>query len=99
MIELMSQLANLQLMQDRHEDDRGSSSEPSNSDIEHEAETAWETGKKLGLTAGVDAMAVQAIVEELVERKGNRRRKKRKGGCKTKKDGTIDQSGDISVPL
>lgn len=44
-------------------------SDSSPSDNDQEAEATWEVGKELGLSIGIDSVAVQVIIEEMVERK------------------------------
>ena len=77
------------------EEEGSNALESSPSDNDQEAEAKWGVGKELGLSTRIDSMAVQAIIEELVERKRDHKRKKRKGGRKMKKDGETPKPSDV----
>ena len=65
---------------------------------EHEAKASWEMGKDLGLSTSFDVVAMQAIIEELVERKGKRRGKEGRGARKANNVEGDLEPGDVMTP-
>ena len=80
--------------------DGTNSVEFSDREKEQEAEASWAMGKEIGLLTKIDYATIQAIMEELVAHKWDRRKKnKKKGKRKAKKNGGDTKSGEVSTPL